>query len=330
MKKVLFIAGLKERYYYEGFIKSCKRRNILVYIFDPSRVPNNASITVSMDKNGEVSGFIDVLLLEDELEISERISLSDIDIAWYLRENSGEVDWQSLSMEAKFAWNESRKAIDSLMSVLNCVWINHVTAIEAVSSNKLYQQLCASRCGLLIPSTNISNDPTTLQEAARLKGELLLKSIGYIDLKLGDNYNLYSERFSFEELSVNGRAIRSCPIFAQEYVEKKYEYRVMIVGARVLACRIDSQASKKTLTDWRHYDFDNVEHVQVELPSNVSKKLLCFMKEVNLRYGAVDLIETPQGDYVFLEINPSGQWGWIEQLAGLPIEESVAEMIEVM
>lgn len=102
----------------------------------------------------------------------------------------------------------------------------------------------------------------------------------------------------------------------------------MAIGNRVLSCRIDSQASERTKIDWRHYDLDRVEHLEVELPRSVSNSILRFMQRVNLRYGAIDLIETTGGEFVFLEVNPSGQWGWIADLAGLPIADAVADMLD--
>jgi glutathione synthase/RimK-type ligase-like ATP-grasp enzyme len=104
----------------------------------------------------------------------------------------------------------------------------------------------------------------------------------------------------------------------------------MVIGNRILSCRIDSQASEATKVDWRHYDFKNVEHLQIELPDEVRKKLHRFMNAIGLKYGAIDLIETPNGDFIFLEVNPSGQWGWIADFAGLPIPEAVAEMLEAL
>ena len=146
---------------------------------------------------------------------------------------------------------------------------------------------------------------------------------------IGNDF-LYSERFSHEELFSSPNAIRACPVFAQEYIEKRYEYRVMIIGHQVLACRIDSQASPMTKTDWRHYDFNNVEHTRVELPLATQEHLIRFMQEVGLNYGAIDLIETPEGDYVFLEVNPCGQWGWIEHFADLQIPQAVANMLKIL
>ncbi len=102
----------------------------------------------------------------------------------------------------------------------------------------------------------------------------------------------------------------------------------MVIGSQILSCRIDSQASSKTIIDWRHYDITNVEHKHVDLPEDIQNKLQNFMKMIDLRYGAIDLIETPEHNFIFLEINPSGQWEWIANLTGLPIPEAVAKMLE--
>ena len=51
------------------------------------------------------------------------------------------------------------------------------------------------------------------------------------------------------------------------------------------------------------------------------------MKKCGVSFGAVDMIVTPNDRYVFLEINPSGQFGWIEKLTGLPISRTIAEVL---
>ena len=179
----------------------------------------------------------------------------------------------------------------------------------------------------MTPMTLLSNDPGSVVSFSSQKNGLLLKSIGYTKLDDEGQYFLYSQRISHQEIKQSASAIRRCPVFSQEYVEKRYEHRVMVIGNRILSCRIDSQASEATRVDWRHYDFGNVEHLQVELPHETKRKLLQFMDAIGLKYGAIDLIETPNGNFVFLEVNPSGQWGWIADLAGLPIPEAVAEML---
>lgn len=329
MKNVLFIANLSELYYYEAFLKACvQREKVRIYIFDPIRVPREASVSISLDNQGVLAGFIDVLEYKAGEFVNHRLFISDIHVAWYLRERSTQTKKKELSLDERFSENESRGTIRSLLTTLPCRWVNQKGVVDSLESNKLYQQLIACQSGLLIPRTLVSNDPESIVTFSDPKEGLLLKSVGYIRLDEDGKKHLYSQRFSHQELSGSPKAIRRCPVFCQEYVQKLYEHRVMVIGNKVLACRIDSQASEQTKIDWRHYDFERVAHVRVELPQNTQQKLLCFMRAVNLQYGAIDLIETPQGEFIFLEVNPSGQWGWIADLAGLPIAEAVAEMLE--
>ena len=329
MKNVLFIAGLEEEYYYLPFVKACKGRNVTIHLFDSSHFPEQATVSVRHDGLA-ISGFIDVIRYVGNEHENVRLPILNINIAWHLREGTNSLEKEDVGIEKRFARNESRAALRSLFSVLPCVWVNRKENVDRLSSNKLYQQMLAQKCGLLTPRTLISNNPKSVMEFPRTGKELLLKSMGCIKLDDKGEYSLYSQCFALDELREAGKAIHRCPIFAQEYVEKSCEHRVMVIGSRVLSCKINSQASKKTKIDWRHYDFENVAHTVSELPMSVQDSLRRFMAEVGLRYGAIDLIETPQGDFVFLEINPSGQWGWIADLTDLPIPEAVADMLEFL
>ncbi|MBU4480422.1 MvdD family ATP-grasp ribosomal peptide maturase, partial [Patescibacteria group bacterium] len=117
------------------------------------------------------------------------------------------------------------------------------------------------------------------------------------------------------------------PVMVQSYIPKKIELRVTIVGENIFTCAIHSQNSEKTKYDWRRYDFENVKHEEYQLPVNVRGKILAFMKKCRLNFGAIDMILTPDNEYVFLEVNPSGQFGWIEKLTGMPIAKSIAELL---
>lgn len=329
MKNVLFIASLDQAYYFDPFVQACKGKNITIFVFDPSSFPKESTICLTMDSLGKVSGFVDVLKYEVGRTKKVRLSISDINVAWHLRiGTSTNPSKRKTSLENRFIENESIASLNSFYSTLECIWINRKETIDFISSNKFFQQQVALRSGLMVPDTMISNNPESIQTMSRLKKGLLLKSMGYIRLDKEGKCSLYTELFSNEEISENTMAIRGCPIFSQAYIKKCYEYRVMAIGNRILSCRIDSQASKKTKIDWRHYDFENVEHIQTTLPKQVEKNILTFMKSIGLRYGAIDLIETPNGDFVFLEVNPAGQWGWIHDFAKLPIPETVAEMLE--
>ena len=124
--------------------------------------------------------------------------------------------------------------------------------------------------------------------------------------------------------------IVACPVALQEYIEKRLELRITIVGESIFAAEIYSQEYKDTEIDWRHLSMtpDAVPtHKVHSLPDEISSKLLSLMKRLGLVFGCIDMILTPEGEYVFLEVNPAGQWGWIEGLTGMPITDALTDML---
>jgi len=123
-------------------------------------------------------------------------------------------------------------------------------------------------------------------------------------------------------------SLRACPLTIQGYVEKAYELRVVVVGERVFACKIDSQqAGGSTAVDWRHYNIPKTPHSRYDLPANVHEKLLAFHSYFGLVSSSFDIVRSRDGDYVFLETNPYGQWLWIEDLTGLAITEAITDVL---
>jgi len=329
MKTILLITSEKERYYFEPFLDAAtKVDGLRILIFDPALFPSKLQLAVYITPDGKVLGHIDAQSYEVDKEPSiVRVRIEEVNIGWFLRPRQPIPSQVSSEIEAKFATSESCAALDALYAVVPWRWINSKRVIRFIENNKAYQQLIAVQSGLAIPKTLVSNDPLSVQTYARQENGLLLKTFSYTDIGTKEGVFFYSNIFSEEEIANAPKAIQECPIFAQEYIQKKCEYRVMVIGNRILACRIDSQSSDKTKIDWRHYDFEKVAHDACELPKNVQSALLRFMSHIELKYAAIDIIETPAGEFIFLEANPSGQWGWIAHYAGLPIPEAVVEML---
>ena len=107
----------------------------------------------------------------------------------------------------------------------------------------------------------------------------------------------------------------------QEYVPKRIEIRATVIEREIFCAEIHSQQSERSRVDWRRYDFDNTPYFPHALPDHVRSKILQFMRRLGLLFGCIDMILTPEGEYVFLEVNQAGQWYWVELLTGLPITE---------
>lgn len=99
------------------------------------------------------------------------------------------------------------------------------------------------------------------------------------------------------------------------------------LGDRTLTCRIDSQRSNNTSHDWRRYDFPATPHTAVPLDPDVERAVLTLVRTAGVAFAAVDLIVRPDGGVVFVELNPSGQFAWLEALTGLDIPGAVVDWL---
>ncbi|WP_233221797.1 hypothetical protein [Streptomyces carminius] len=107
---------------------------------------------------------------------------------------------------------------------------------------------------------------------------------------------------------------------------KAYEVRLTAVGGRLFAAEIhtDSPAGR---VDWRS-DYGSHRYRVCEPPPAVAAGVRRTLDRLDLPYGAFDFAVTPGGEWCFPEVNPSGQFGFVEQATGLPITAAVADWLE--
>jgi hypothetical protein len=120
-------------------------------------------------------------------------------------------------------------------------------------------------------------------------------------------------------------AIRTTAHQFQEWVDKAYEVRLTVVDDRLFAARLTGR-SADALVDWRS-DYDAVEYAVVEVPEPVRRGVAALLAGLDLRFAAMDFAVRPDGRWVFLDLNPNGQWGWIEHETGLPICAALADAL---
>lgn len=262
--------------------------------------------------------------------------------------------------EAEFARSESVSTLYGLFEALACPWVNP-RAEEQRASNKLLQLAVAREVGLSVPRTLVTNDPESVREfAATSPGQVLFKPLGGTTRLTRLSYApqvqaayagqfaaapgvpdsgaesdddiplLFSQVLTPEKLDLIDHIV-GCPAIFQDYVEKRSEVRVTFIGDRVFAAEIFSQEREETRVDFRTLGLLPREsiprHAVYHLPPDIEGRLRELMQRLGLVFGCADLIRTPAGEYVFLEVNPSGQWGWIEHLTGLPITDALADYL---
>jgi hypothetical protein len=111
----------------------------------------------------------------------------------------------------------------------------------------------------------------------------------------------------------------------QRWVSKAYEVRVVVIGDHMTAAAIHA-GTAEAYVDWRT-DYDALTYELVEPPRDVVTGIWTLMGKLDLVYGALDFVVSPDGEWTFLEINPSGQYGWIESRTGAPLTTQLADLL---
>ncbi len=159
------------------------------------------------------------------------------------------------------------------------------------------------------------------------EGDLIYKPLKKGRIVRGNEQGLIFTNFVEPGLLDEFDKIKFAPCLLQKYIHKSLELRVTVIGQIVFAVEIQSQQTPGSIHDWRRVQ-ENLPHKLFHLPADLENKCRNLVKELGLQFGALDLIITPNNEYVFVEINPNGQWAWIQQLCPeIPLRESLADLL---
>ena len=142
----------------------------------------------------------------------------------------------------------------------------------------------------------------------------------------GSGSFVYTSRVREEDL-LSAELLCHSPMVFQEDIPKRRELRVAFVNGTCFVGALSSTQSQAGQVDWRLASPQELNWEPEVLPDEITYRLKALMAELGLIYGAIDLILTPDGEYVFLEINPSGEWGMLERDLHYPISEAIAQAL---
>ena len=225
-----------------------------------------------------------------------------------------------------FCLQETRAAIVGSVLSRSARWMSHPSAIWQ-AEHKPFQLAVAVRLGLTIPRTVVTNEPSAVRTAFQDYGRMIVKPTrsGYLQTSEGE-HAIYTS-LVLEEHLAQLESVRWSPAIYQELVPKLHDVRVTVVGHKLFGVAIDSQSDPAATIDWRKTSNPQLPHHRLELPTELTDKLHALMRSLNLTFGAIDLVRTPDDEYVFLEVNPSGQWLWLDDMLGLGISDAVADWL---
>ncbi|MFW9880753.1 MAG: MvdC/MvdD family ATP grasp protein [Candidatus Thorarchaeota archaeon] len=225
----------------------------------------------------------------------------------------------------KFIQNQWISFIDGLRALKNVFWINDPIRNEE-AENKILQLKIAESIGFKIPKTYITNDKELLNKfISDCKGEIILKAL-YSPLIEGDekDYFIFTNKVSNLKDFPASR-FKISPIIAQEYIKDKIDYRVTVIGNEIFAVKILLKNGSLISSDWRLIN-DNISFIPCKLSNKIARKCLKLVRRLGLVFGAIDLLEV-NSKFIFLEINPNGEWGWLETQTEYPIAKTISDCL---
>jgi hypothetical protein len=241
-------------------------------------------------------------------------------------------DFESQVVPEQVVWadSETREFIRSLWRMIpSDVWFNDPQAVYR-ASNKVEQLIRADALGFLTPRTLVTSDSRQLRPFLHdLGGIAIAKAVraGFM-LSPGRLCFAPTQLIRSQDMPELETAA-PIPTIYQELIIKRSDVRVTVVGHQVFAAQLLSQQHPETSVDWRTWDFLNLDlqHQSIELPASIANQCVALNHEFGLRYSAIDLVWNDEGEFVFLELNPVGQWAWIEQMLGLPIRDAIIDLL---
>lgn len=294
----------------QAVLAALVERGARAELVDTSEFPANLALSATFDGG------------QRRFELRRRgggiLDLDTVRAVWWRRPQPFRVPDEMSAVDRQFAVSEAATSFQGIYQSLDAVWVNE-PARDSVAAHKPYQLALAQRIGLEVPVTLMSND---VEEARaffrRYDGEVIYKQF----IALPDSWR--ETRRVKPEDEAYASSIAHAPVIFQQHVPAVADLRVTIVGTEVFAAATDVREARYPQDVRLNLDTKYLAH---QLPPETTSKLHALMEKLGLVYGAIDLRLTPEGRYVFLEINPAGQFLYIERDTGQPIAAALARYL---
>ena len=226
----------------------------------------------------------------------------------------------------EWAEREAREALEAVWRTHDGVWVNR-PELNQLASVKPEQLKRAERLGFAVPETLVTNDPAAARPFLAARANAIAKPLYSGRVPVDDDDHIFFTSLLDDEARQAAAELGPEPYLLQEHVEKRYDVRVTVIGDDVFAVRIASQESDEGRVDWRKAPLGTLAHTVEPLPDEVAARCLALTGDYGLAFAAIDLALSVAGEYVFFEVNPNGQWVWVEQLTGLPLRARLADLL---
>ena len=206
------------------------------------------------------------------------------------------------------------------LTMQNAKWINPMFATH-IAERKLHQLQLANTIGLEVPKSIITNSANKADSFLKNNRKSIIKPISNgLQVLPSKVYSIYTSEIEsnyFEH--VPKETIFETPVFLQKKITNIADIRATIIANKIFVVKIEKDDNNEV--DWRKPNI-NKKYSIINLPKKLENKLFQINKNLSLTYSAIDLIQMPNKEYFFLEVNPVGEWVWLEKELGLKISEA--------
>ena len=230
------------------------------------------------------------------------------------------------------AWmsSETRRTWGGVLSASPLTtWVNHPLAISA-ASYKPEQLARARRAGFAVPHSLITNNPQRAREFYHFhRGSVIAKPVGHGEIRdaLAVDDRIVYANLVGPDLEPDFDLVANCPTFFQQEITKDADIRVTVFGSEVFGVALWSQEHDWSAVDCRRENMRGMRYEELRLPDGLRDSLVSLVQSYGLLFGAIDLIRDRAGKYWFLELNPAGQWAWLEQLGHGKMSDSLIRIL---
>lgn len=299
-----------------GVVTELEHRGATVVWADVGDFPLDMTMAATLAGDSEWCGSLDVA--------GRAVRLDDIQAIYYRRPTSFRLPDHLSQEQQRFAKAEARRGLGGLLLALPVRWVSHPSRVADAEFKPLQLKLAAA-CGLRVPRTLLTNDAAQARDlAGQLCGPMLYKPLSAPSIRTGAELSLiYATRV--DGTALDGDDIGLTAHLFQESIPKKHDVRLTVVDEQFFAAAIHADSDDAHI-DWRS-DYGALRYEKVGTPDNVRRAVVALLRRLDLPFGAFDFTVTPEDEWVFLELNPNGQWGWIEDHTGLPITSAIADLL---
>ena len=264
-----------------------------------------------------------------------KINSNDIFGYWYRRGNiilrRGNIEHSN-----SYTYYNVNNYINRECSTTSFFIHNFLRSIEGIGSyldnsiNKLVVLEIAKKLGLSVPKTLVTDNKANLLNFFYKNKRIIQKAqspAGYYDLSKENYLSFYTREIFLDEIE-NSSPYFESSLF-QELLEKKYELRIFYLNGELFTTAIFSQEDKQTEIDFRKYNWEKPNRTSVyNLPESINVKTCRLMNYLGLKSGSIDMVVTTKNDYVFLEVNPVGQFSQVSLPGNFNLEKKIADELK--